>query len=301
MQLIELTDNIKNESGIYCISNNIDNRFYIGSTKNFYVRKRFHFIELKGNYHNNQHLQRFYNKYGKDSLQFKVLEICPVNDLISKEQYYIDELKPQFNICKKADRPNGNNRIFTEEDIKNIANLYNGGKNFNQISLIYFGKSGRSSCISKIVRGEKYSEYNHFFNEYRKTTIGKFSDEDVLKIINLYNSGNTTNQIMQNFDGKATRGNINGIIRGETYKQFSHLINKRIKVKKEKINKNGRPNTWGAKLLSIKVGAFDKSGNLIKSYNSMTDAERDGYILCCISSCCKGKRKTHKNLIWKYI
>lgn len=85
-------------SGIYIIFSNIDNKFYIGSAINLRRRKSEHFSHFLKNNHNNCFLQRHYNKYGIDSLWFGVIEFCSKKKLIEREQYYMDTLKPEFNL-----------------------------------------------------------------------------------------------------------------------------------------------------------------------------------------------------------
>jgi group I intron endonuclease len=52
----------------------------------------------------------------------------------------------------------------------------------------------------------------------------------------------------------------------------------------------------------IKVIQYDLNMNIIKVHNSAADASRDyNFSTGHISSCCKGKRKTHKGFIWKYM
>ena len=45
------------KSGIYIIRNLINNKVYVGKSKNVKQRKNAHFSALKLNKHNNQHLQ----------------------------------------------------------------------------------------------------------------------------------------------------------------------------------------------------------------------------------------------------
>lgn len=91
------------ESGIYKIINIVTNDFYIGSTKNLYKRKHQHFSKLNKNKHVNQHLQNSYNKYGKENFVFEIIEKCIIEDLIIKEQYYLDTFNPIFNKRKIAE------------------------------------------------------------------------------------------------------------------------------------------------------------------------------------------------------
>lgn len=51
---------------------------------------------------------------------------------------------------------------------------------------------------------------------------------------------------------------------------------------------------------SIPVGAY-KNEELIMSFPSMGEAERNGFNQRHISSCCLGKRKTHRGYEWRYI
>ncbi len=72
---------------VYKIKNNINNKVYIGSTKNFEKRKSRHLSELKKNRHHSIYFQRFYNKY-KDQVELD-FEILLTN--LSKEEVIIKE------------------------------------------------------------------------------------------------------------------------------------------------------------------------------------------------------------------
>ena len=78
-------------SGIYKITCTTDGKFYIGRTVDFAKRRMQHLNDLKRNAHKNIILQSCYNKHGKESLVFELLEpIADINDQIVKEQEYID-------------------------------------------------------------------------------------------------------------------------------------------------------------------------------------------------------------------
>lgn len=55
-----------------------------------------------------------------------------------------------------------------------------------------------------------------------------------------------------------------------------------------------------AKRMAKKVCQVDQTGNVVKIWNSIKEAGMCGFDDSCISSCCKGKRKTHKGFEWKY-
>jgi group I intron endonuclease len=41
-------------------------------------------------------------KYGYENFKLEILEYCDKNILLVREQYYIDHLKPEYNILNKA-------------------------------------------------------------------------------------------------------------------------------------------------------------------------------------------------------
>jgi group I intron endonuclease len=90
------------KSGIYEIINIITNDKYVGSAKDLNNRKYEHFRTLKNKTHSNIHLQRAYNKYKENSFIFRIICYCDIIDLINKEDYYFELIKPKYNICKKA-------------------------------------------------------------------------------------------------------------------------------------------------------------------------------------------------------
>lgn len=76
-------------SGIYKITNSINKKCYIGSSVDLKKRRYEHFSSLSKNKHTNPHLQRSYNKHGKDNFSFEILELCDIRDLKIIEQRWI--------------------------------------------------------------------------------------------------------------------------------------------------------------------------------------------------------------------
>lgn len=90
------------KSGIYSITNLLDNKQYIGSSINIVCRWKIHRLNLLANTHHSRYLQNAYNKYGKDAFKFEVLFTCPKEDLLRIEQYCINNYKPQYNMSPTA-------------------------------------------------------------------------------------------------------------------------------------------------------------------------------------------------------
>lgn len=94
--------------GIYKIQSTVKpERYYIGSSINVDNRCKTHLKSLRKNSHHSNKLQNHFNKYGKEDLQFFVLLECNKEELLNKEQYFINSLIPFFNICKVAGSPLG--------------------------------------------------------------------------------------------------------------------------------------------------------------------------------------------------
>lgn len=90
-------------SGVYQISSTIKpERVYIGSSKDITNRWSGHMSEMRKDKHHSIKLQRHVNKYGLEDLSFSILESCPPELLIQREQHYIDTLNPYFNEIKVA-------------------------------------------------------------------------------------------------------------------------------------------------------------------------------------------------------
>ena len=76
-------------TGIYRITNLINNKVYIGQSINIENRFLRHRNELRRNKQNNSYLQNAWNKYGEKNFEFAILEVCTEEELDDKECAYI--------------------------------------------------------------------------------------------------------------------------------------------------------------------------------------------------------------------
>ena len=257
------------KSGIYKIINNITKDIYIGSSVNLSNRKSRHFRDLEKNIHHSIILQRAVNKYKIENFDFIILEYCDKNDLLIREQYYLDTLFPLYNILKNAGNSLGH--IVTEEtkikhrkyalknnvrppestwkDRQQSVYMLNKKtleiiKEFDSLSSAcrYIGKENTFvSTISSCCRNKRFSAFG-----YRWV----FNTEDV-----------------------------------ELLREKKPLIawNKGLKINNKK-NK--------------KVKQYDMKGNFIKEFNSVKEAEQ--FFGKGISNCALGRSKSSNGYIWKY-
>ncbi len=78
------------KSGIYKITNNVTDMFYIGSSVNMAKRLTEHFCRLRSKTHPNAHLQNAYTKYGEENFAVSILELAKENTLKQREQVWLD-------------------------------------------------------------------------------------------------------------------------------------------------------------------------------------------------------------------
>lgn len=88
--------------GIYCLFNTYNGKRYIGSSQDIYNRMHEHLHLLKRNKGHNQHLQNAWNKYGEDAFEFYVLEYCKPDVRFIREQWYITNLQPEYNLTENV-------------------------------------------------------------------------------------------------------------------------------------------------------------------------------------------------------
>lgn len=75
--------------GIYMITNIVNDKKYIGQSRDIRCRWRGHKSDLKRGLHENIILQNSWNKYGEENFKFSIIEECKLEELDKKEINYI--------------------------------------------------------------------------------------------------------------------------------------------------------------------------------------------------------------------
>lgn len=88
----------KIDPAIYKITNSVNGKFYIGSAMSVTRRWQKHRWKLEKNIHENEKLQRAWNKYGSEAFSIEVIEsVSGISALVEREQFWIDRLDPCVN------------------------------------------------------------------------------------------------------------------------------------------------------------------------------------------------------------
>lgn len=174
-------------SGVYKITNKINNKFYIGSSNDIInTRWKWHKSCLKNNTHTNIHLQRAYNKYGNENFIYEIIE--ETLDAKNKEQYYIDLLKPYiygYNIAKDVNFPTKNYKFNkktkkimrkkriewweNDENRKNILDVFKTEKSRKKRSESLKGKPKSKTHRENLYKSKRWIK----LSETHKRNIGK--------------------------------------------------------------------------------------------------------------------------------
>ena len=136
----------KNKAGIYRWVNKVNGKTYIGSSVNLARRFRVYYdlsflsVRLEKA---KSHIYSAILKHGYSNFQLEILEYCTKENAISREQYYIDLLNPEYNLnstagsrlgaklseesrLKKSQAAQGHKHT---EETKNLISLANKGIN----------------------------------------------------------------------------------------------------------------------------------------------------------------------------
>ena len=100
-------NSIPHTSGVYQILCIPTGKVYIGSSEDLARRWSNHCTLLRGNRHDNKHLQFAWNKYGESAFEFTVIELVLVGFCLEREQYWLDKTqsyntKCGFNLARVA-------------------------------------------------------------------------------------------------------------------------------------------------------------------------------------------------------
>ena len=183
-------------SGIYQIRNLINNHIYIGSAKNLKIRKRDHFNSLKAKRHINNYLQHTFDKYGEENFVFETLIICHPEMLLFYEQQFIDEWKPEYNLCPTAGNCLG--RKHSEKTKRKISgtkrkNPYQASEETRKKqSLAHIGK--QSNWLGKTASLKSREKM-------RNSALGRRASEVTKKKMSLARTGRSNTLIAKLFPG----------------------------------------------------------------------------------------------------
>lgn len=167
-------------TGIYKITNTINNHVYIGQAENIDKRIQKHINALVSGYHVNKHLQNAWNKYGANKFTFSIIEECELENLTEREQYWIDYYGGIDSINTYNVREASNSGTFNLETKNLISEKLNGHavseQTRNKLRMAMIGKSRTDEVkkkISNTLKGREGSLKGKHLTEEHKQKISE--------------------------------------------------------------------------------------------------------------------------------
>lgn len=218
-------------SVIYCIFNTSNGKFYIGSTKNFYKRIGDHKRNLQNQKHFNIHLQNSFNYYGESNFKILIVELCPENILLYREQYYLDSLLPNYNMSKISSSPmkgrkhteitkekmriKSKGRIYLQEFRDKISKSKKGiKKKPESVEKMRNKLTGRKRSQESIEKTVSTKKKNWDIGKFNK---GKLTIDEILKLRKMKTDGFDIKDIYKEFSQISER-TVRDIINFHTWK-----------------------------------------------------------------------------------
>ncbi|WP_186446349.1 helix-turn-helix domain-containing protein [Neobacillus bataviensis] len=236
----------KKSAGIYEIRCTVNNRVYIGQSRNMRDRISKHKRFLRNGVHENNALQNAWNKYGEENFIFKKLEhydptLSNIDDILNqKEKEYIriyqcnqkpfgynhtdggQAFKMNEDVIRKGEQVS---EVLTEQDVLDIREyIENDEYSPSELAIIY---GVHIQTIHYIRRGEHWTyltggkrvgkEFN--FNRGTENSHAKLTEDDVEEIVMLLEMGIPMPQIAKQFD--VSKDTIWDIRNGESWKHIT--------------------------------------------------------------------------------
>jgi group I intron endonuclease len=180
-------------SGIYIIVNTENHKIYVGSTNRLNKRKNQHWYLLRNNKHPNKHLQFAWNKYREYCFEFRVIELCPENKLVEREDHWMKHYNSIDN--KFGYNIETANRIkFSEEHRKNMSIAIK-----NAYANKVWTEEEKETCRNRMLGRKLSKETKDKMSVSRKEFL--CLNTDAIKSANLCSIAKTSRQIKRS-DGK---------------------------------------------------------------------------------------------------
>lgn len=272
----------KLKSGVYQIKNLVNGNIYIGSSH--YIKKRWykHRVSLLNKTHHNKHLQHAWNKYGESNFVFEILVKCPSEYCIKLEQWFLDNLKPEYNISKIAGNTAG---VVVSEETRRKISIANSGKKHSEESKKKrsLSQKGRRPSTYCLQRSKEYNSGKKLSPEHieklRKVHTGRIFTEETREKLRRNQTGRKYTEESKKKMSESQKGHKHGVGRVQS------------KTTKNKIGQSQFKTLY----------QYDKDNNFIQEWKSRKFVVETLLIYPrYITECCQGKREFAGGYKWSY-
>ena len=271
---------------IYKITNNFDNKIYIGkTTRNVELRFEEHFKKTSGG---NSYIDNDMADKGIENFSYEILEECPIENINERERYWIAHYHSYIKdpLCQGGYNltPGGDGGpSLTDNQLNNIRQLWEQGLSAAEI--------GRQLDIPQSTVYHRITQYEDFDIEENKIRFNQWCWKPVSQYT-------IDGQYIKDFDSLAQATRELNISAGSEIYQA---------IKNNTICHGYRWAYKGDELIiktnKKQVAQIDlNTGKIINIYDGAREAGRQtGFDYTGIIKTCNGKQKTCRGYLWRYI
>lgn len=205
-----LIDN-KNKSGIYRWTNNLNGKTYVGSGVDLAKRLRSYFNEKELN-RNPRPILDALLKYGQNSFTLEILEYTSREEVIEREQFYLNLLVPEYNVLNYAYSLLGFKH--SQETLEKLKSKVISAEHKDLLSSVHKGKTVSSETKDKLsIATSNYRRDNPLTPEALLNIKNKTIAREGVSVWVL---NNKTNEV-RNFTNQTEAGEYLGVTRQAVY------------------------------------------------------------------------------------
>lgn len=257
------------KKGIYIIKNKTNGKVYIGQSQKLNQRYGVHLYRLKRKEHHNEILQRAFDKYGIDNLEYNILEEVSDEKLLNKrEKYWID---------------------------------FYGGINSDQVynlkdPLLNEHSDYVKNKMSKNNMGENNPNYGHeWTTEMKKRESDRKKGKSWEELYGEEKANEMKKNAAKSQEGRTHSEETKDKIRQHNIGEKNPSYGKGDRQRGDK-----NPMFGKAALHRRAILQFEKNGNFIKEYEFICQVKDDGFNIGNVGAAVKGNLKSAGGFIWKY-
>ena len=225
--------------GIYKITNLINQHSYIGLSTQLEKRWKYHLDPYNQERESYKTLYKAFKKYGVENFSFEILEECSVEELGSKEKFYIKKYDTYYNGYNMTSGGEDNvgdahpRHKLNSKDVENIRTRYNNLERRKEVYELFKDRIGESG-FGKIWKGETwkhimpevYTPENKLFHLHNTGNSGsengraRLTEQEVYNIRLRRKNGENRNEVYKDYKDKLTFGSFNNVWSYQNWKNI---------------------------------------------------------------------------------
>lgn len=277
--------------GIYKITNRINNKSYIGQSKNIYRRWREH-IKYSKDARNNQAIYLAIRKYGLENFNYSIVEECALESLDEREIFYIKKFNTYINGYNMTIGGSGQNGHGKSVDQYTLDGRF--VQTFNTIAEAENAVGNGGGNISECCIGARKSSLGYLWC-YHGETVKPYQDIRKIRVSQYDLQGN----FIKSYNSVTEAANAVGSSKSQILFCCKGICKSCFGY--QWVYEGDTPPSKYRKYEVSKIYQYALTGEYIKCFDSCEEAcEETGLSTAVIYSCCNGSTSCGGNFIWNY-